>query len=217
MGRLKNTLILFINDNGAQGGPVVGGPRSYRRNREFDNRFENLGNGSSWVNLGQGWAEAVTAPFRDSKGSVYEGGLRVAAFASWPGMPDAGVVESQYLTNMDVVPTLLEIAGIAHPAPQFAAREIHPVRGKSFAGLLQGGNRQVHPEDEPIVLSSAGRHFMQRGQWKILKELKSEWELYDLVADPYERSDLADQRPELLRELLGEFEAQALQSNILDR
>ena len=121
------------------------------------------------------------------------------------------------LTNMDVMPTLLELAGLSHPAPEFNGRQVEPMRGRSFAGILRGEEALVHPRDESIALSSTGRHFMYRGDWKLLKELNSEWELYNLASDPYERSDLASEEPALLRELLGEFEEQAAKSNILDR
>ena len=58
---------------------------------------------------------------------------------------------------------------------------------------------------------------MYRGNLKLLKELGSDWELYDLAADPYEQHNLAGARPELLQELLVEFKDQAAKSNILDR
>ena len=217
VGALDNTLILFINDNGAQGGPVFGGPRSYAEGKTFDNRPENIGAGNSWANMGQGWAEAATAPFRDGKASVYEGGLRVAAFAHWAGRDLTATINRQRLTNMDVMPTLLELAGLSHPAPEFDGRQVLPMRGRSFAGILRGDDGPVHPLDESIALSSAGRHFMYRGDWKLLKELNSEWELYNMARDPYERNNLADEEPELLQELLAEFEVQARRSNILDR
>jgi len=217
VGALENTLILFINDNGAQGGPIFGGPQSYMQGRSFDNRLENIGAGSSWANLGQGWAEASTAPFRGSKSSPYEGGLRVAAFAHWPGVIAADGLNEQFLNNMDVMPTLLELARLSHPAPVFDGREVASMRGNSFAGLLRGDDGPVHEPDEAIALSSAGRHFMYRGDWKLLKELNSDWELYNLTRDPYERNDLAGERPELLQELLAQFELQAELSNILER
>jgi arylsulfatase len=216
-GKLENTLIFFVNDNGAQGGPVFGGPRSYSEGRRFDNRAENLGQADSWVNMGQGWAEAVSAPFRGSKASVYEGGIRVAAFANWQGIANPGTVYSHYLNNMDVMPTMLELAGIPIPGPTFGDREIAPLRGRSFAAILEGTNTAVHASDETIVLSSAGRHFVQRGRWKLAKELQSDWELYDLSADPYERINLASDRADILQEMLAEFHAAALESNILDR
>lgn len=54
---------------------------------------------------------------------------------------------------------------------------------------------------------------MYRGDWKLLKELNSEWELYNMATDPYQRANLAAAEPELL----AEFEIQARRSNILDR
>jgi arylsulfatase A-like enzyme len=216
-GALDNTLILIINDNGAQGGDVFGGPVSYGQGREFDNRLENIGAGSSWANMGQGWADAVTAPFRDGKASVYEGGLRVPAFAYWTGVTRDGSVERQLLTLMDVMPTLLELAGAVHPAPEFDGRQVLPMRGRSFAGLLRGENVSVHGPAEAIALSSAGQHFMYRGDWKILKMRDSDWELYNLAVDPYERHNLAEINPDLMQDMLAEFQLQAARSNIRDR
>ena len=214
---LENTLILFINDNGAQGGPVFGGPRSYAEGKTFNNQFDNLGNGDSWSNMGQGWADAANAPFRDGKGSVYEGGIHVAAFANWSSIKNRASVYPHYLNNMDVMPTLLELAGISLPPAHYNGRDVEPIRGKSFAGILQGEVSPVHPADETITLSSAGRHFVQRGNWKMLKELNSDWELYDLAADPYERTNLAAARPGILQEVLLAFHADAEKNNILER
>ena len=118
---------------------------------------------------------------------------------------------------MDVLPSLLELAGIDHPAPHFNDRDILPVRGKSFAGVLRGDNSSVHADDEAITLSGAGKHFMQRGKWKLLKELDADWELYDLATDPYESQNLAAARPTVLQEMLVEFRLDAERNNILDR
>ena len=217
VGALENTLILFINDNGAEGGPVFRPPQTSAAARKIDNRLENLGAGDSWAHIGQGWAEAVNAPFRDTKGSVYEGALRVSAFAHWTGVKHELSIDRQYLNNMDLMPTLLQLAGIDHPAPQFEGRNILPMRGKSFAEVLRGNETVVHDPSEAIALSTAGRHFLYRGDLKLLKELDSNWEIYDLSTDPYERHDLAGIRPELLEDLLADFQVQAAKSNFLDR
>ena len=123
----------------------------------------------------------------------------------------------QLLTNMVVMPTLLDLAGLSHPAPEFDDRSVLPTRGHSFAGILKGNDELVHAPDEAIALSSAGRHFMYQGDWKILKELNAEWELYDLSVDPYERHNLAVEEPQKLQEMLAEFELHAREANILDR
>jgi arylsulfatase len=217
IGALENTLILVINDNGAQGGPVFGGPPSYLKGRSFDNRPENLGRGGSWANMGQGWADAVNAPFRDGKGTVYEGGVRVAAFANWSEIKKPASVYPQYLNNMDVLPSLLDLAGITHPAPRFNGRDVLPARGKSFAQVLRGDISPIHADDEAITLSGAGKHFVQRGSWKLLKELNGDWELYDLAVDPYERLNLAKKEPEKLDQMLVAFKLHAEINNILDR
>ena len=217
IGALDNTLIMFINDNGAEGGPIFSPPLRKRAAKRVDNSLENLGAGNSWAHMGQGWADAVNAPFRGGKGSVYEGGVRVAAFANWGGANHMESINRQYLNSMDLMPTLLELAGMTHPAPRFDNRDVLPMRGNSVAGILRGNNSTVHEPSEAIALSTAGRHFMYRGNLKLLKELGSDWELYDLAADPYERHDLAGTQPELLQGLLAQFEVQAARSNILDR
>ena len=96
-GALDNTLVMFINDNGAEGGPIFRPPQTDVAARKIDDSLENLGAGNSWAHMGQGWAEAVNAPFRDTKGSVYEGALRVAAFANWAGANHPVSINRQYL------------------------------------------------------------------------------------------------------------------------
>ena len=59
IGALDNTLIMFINDNGAEGGPIFRPPLSKRAAKRVDNSLENLGAGNSWAHMGQGWADAV--------------------------------------------------------------------------------------------------------------------------------------------------------------
>ena len=100
--------------------------------------------------------------------------------------------------------------------PPLNGRDILPIRGKSFASVLRGNVSSIHSDDEAIALSASGKHFMQRGQWKLLKELEGDWELYDLNTDPFESRNLAALKPKLLNELLNEFHLNAKINNILD-
>ncbi len=215
--QLDNTVILFINDNGAQGGTNFGAPSTFPPMDKYDNTLANLGAANSFANMGQGWAEAVLAPFRGSKATPYEGGVRVAAFASGPLVNSPGSLSFEYLNNMDVMPTLLELAELEHPGSASNGQSYLPLRGRSFAGLLRGSNEPVHAANEAIALSSAGTHFMARGDWKLLKTVDGEWELYNLSTDPYERDDRAGHEPKIFQSMLSDFEKQAELSNILDR
>ena len=102
-GQLDNTYIIFMNDNGPQGGGFESRPPDDQR----DNSLENLGRKGSWVNLGAGWADATSAPYSYSKAVQYEGGIRVPAFVWHSDIANKGTVDNQLLTVMDIMPTIL--------------------------------------------------------------------------------------------------------------
>ena len=91
------------------------------------------------------------------------------------------------------------------------------MRGRSFGPIIEGSDERVHPLDEDIALASAGRNVMFRGPWKIVKELRKDWELYNLDSDPGERNDLSASMPDLREEMIRSFEVQAEERNYLDR
>ena len=202
--QLQNTFILFMSDNGTAPSfrPSYANP--------YDNSIENIGAKDSFVAYGQGWAEAGMAPFRGVKGAITEGGMRVAAFAHHSSVNKPGGISQNYLTVQDVMPTLLQLAGAKHPGNQFNHRPVLTMRGSSFLDHLRGGDDPVHPSDEVIGWEFSGKRVLVRGNWKLLKMpsksgLQTNWELYDLHSDPYERNDLASFHPELMRELVDEW------------
>jgi arylsulfatase len=202
--QLQNTFILFMSDNGTAPSfrPLYANP--------YDNSIENIGAKDSFVAYGQGWAEAGMAPFRGVKGAITEGGMRVAAFAHHSSVNKPGGISQNYLTVQDVMPTLLQLAGAKHPGNQFNHRPVLTMRGSSFLDHLRGGDDPVHPSDEVIGWEFSGKRVLVRGNWKLLKMpsksgLQTNWELYDLHSDPYERNDLASFHPELMRELVDEW------------
>ena len=212
-GKLDNTYIIFMNDNGAQGGPFESRPPDDQR----DNSLENLGRKGSWINVGAGWADAMSAGFRGNKAVQYEGGIRVPAFIWHQDAETRGKVDNQLLTVMDIMPTVLELAGTAAPGAMFDGRKVLPIRGKSFASALNIGAPPAHPADEDIALASAGRNVMFRGPWKLVRELEKGWELFNLDDDPSETTDLATQMPELTQDMVNAFAGFAAERNYLDR
>jgi arylsulfatase len=209
-GQLENTVILFMSDNGAAGGGIPA-PPTYPP----DNSFDNMGRYNSWLNYGRGWAEAATAPFRGTKGSMAEGGTRSTAFIHHGAIADPGGLDHGYLTFMDIAPTILDITGTEAPSGTFAGREIVPMMGKSFWGRALGSPEPTHGPNDAVGAELHGNRTLVRGDWKILLPAATgQWELFNLVADIGETNDLADQQPELLADLVEAWERFAADAGV---
>jgi arylsulfatase A-like enzyme len=111
---------------------------------------------------------------------------------------------------MDIAPTVLELAGIKHPAPAYQGREIVPMRGASMTAWLRGEAQRVHAKDFVNGWELCGRGAIRKANWKAVFIPKpkgpEKWQLYDLSKDPGETTDLAEEEPEKLKELLGHWD-----------
>lgn len=222
-GELDNTWIFFMSDNGAEPdleyNPTFG--NLITRAKYYDNNYDNLGNASSYAFYGPGWAQAAMAPFRVYKGSMAQGGTRVPAIA-WHrdlnnlGLNNAGKINEQYLSVMDVMPTFLDLANAKFDPTRYAGRDVVPMKGRSFSSVLQGENTLIYSADDIIAKELHGQRMLMRGDYKILWEQRPvqmyypgdpephwrTWRLYNLKDDPAESRDLSDSMPELKQELI---------------
>ena len=73
-----------------------------------------------------------------------------------------------FSTVMDLMPTILDLAGAPRPGKQFQGREVLPIRGTSWKDWLDGKATEIHGEDVPIGWELHGRAAMRIGDWKIL-------------------------------------------------
>jgi arylsulfatase A-like enzyme len=215
-GMLDNTWIIYMNDNGPQGGPELASLVGSRNTYPYNNSFANLGKNDSWVSIGQGWADATNSPFRNSKGTSFEGGMRVAAFAWHRSAVTQGSVDRQFLTVMDIMPTVLDLAGLTPPIDTFNGRDILSLRGKSFSSALTGSTVPVHAATDAIALDHSGNRMMVQGDWKIVQQPRREWLLFNLADDPSESYDLAEIYPEVLDPLVKQFYRFALERNYIE-
>lgn len=209
-GRLENTMIVFLSDNGAEGAvvealPIIG-PLYTRMIKElYDNSVENLGRPNSFTWYGPRWAQAATAPSRLVKGYTTEGGIRVPAFIRWPASCRSGVHDI-FSTAMDIAPTFLELAGVCHPGTRWKGRQIHALRGRSMAPWLEGRVDRVHAAGTSTGWELFGRRAIRQDNWKAVylqgDSGVSQWQLYDLARDRGEVEDLAIWQPDKLNELL---------------
>ena len=200
----ENTLIVFMSDNGPDGGDFYDrGPyREYLR-AHYENTYENMGTAESFVAYDRPWAEAGSAPFHRYKGYTREGGIVAAMIVAGPGVKVSGEINSTYVTVMDLAPTFLEIAGAHYPDDG----SVRPMLGESIGQFLAGDADAVHGDDYVTTQYTGGRAYLRQGRWKISTLERpfdeSKFELFDMVTDPQESTNLAEDEPEKFDELIG--------------
>ena len=182
-GLRENTLVLFASDNGgATNGLFAEGAKS---NAE---RAEQQGG----VQMDQK-TPASNAPLKGGKGSLWEGGVRVVAFANWPGKLKPRVVDAP-LDMVDVMPTLLDLAG-AKGSPD------HPFDGRDMWATIAEG--APSPHEDILINVEAFRGAVRKGDWKLVKIalLPGKTQLFNLAQDPGETTDVAAENPEIVKDL----------------
>lgn len=151
---------------------------------------------------------------RGTKGTVYEGGIRVPSFWSWPGRFPAGRAVDRIAAHIDVFPTILEACGARIP-------EDRVLDGESLLADLEGeggGDKertlffQWHRGDEPVRYRNCA---VRTNRYKLVqpagageRELPSDFsfELYDIRSDPYETEDLAKAHPDAVADLKARYD-----------
>ncbi len=196
-GRRKNTLFIFSSDNGGHAPGKV-------------------------TNNG---------PFRAGKHTLYEGGVRVVAFATWEKRIKPGTVIKEPLHMVDWYPTLLNIAGTS-------LKQKLPLDGLDILPCLTQGKPSPHKEillntspssgairvgdwklvlngdspDKPDDSDGPVQNEKRKGKAKRVASTDMKVELFNLAEDPYEKKNLASEKPEKLKELRRHYDALARQA-----
>ena len=176
LGLEDNTILIFMTDNGSASGASL--------DRE--------GFAVSGYNAGM----------RGLKGSPYDGGHRVPFFIRWPsGELTIGKEINELTANVDFMPTILELCGISVP-------EERTFHGQSVVPLLRGGAESW--QERTMVTDS--QRLTNPVKWRQSSVMTNRWrlvngtELYDINADPEQRSDIAADHGEVVEELREEYE-----------
>jgi len=143
-------------------------------------------------------------PYRGWKRDFTEGGIRSPLLARWPGRIEAGSTSDFVSAFWDFLPTFAELIG--RPVPD-------TTDGVSLLPVLLGESDAPRPREAPLYFEWSRRDMagqaVRRGKWKLIRHLDRRpprTVLYDLAADPGEETDLAGERPGLVRELTGLLE-----------
>ena len=223
--QLDNTLIVLVSDNGASG---EGGPNGSVNENKFFNGvpddveanlalLDDLGSPKTYNHYPNGWAMAFNTPFKLWKRYEFNGGTSDPCVISWPAaISSRGEIRHQYHHAIDVVPTILDCLGVESP---------ETIKGhvqSSFDGVSMRysfDSADTSGRRETQFYSMLGSRAIWHQGWKAVSTHPTiagwshfnddTWELYHVETDRAELHDLAGVHPEIVRELVNLWFAEA--------
>ena len=188
-GEFENTLIFYFSDNGA----------------------------ASHV------GDMMNSPYYGSKARMWEGGTKTHCIVSWPKVIQPDTITDSVGWVGDILPTCLELAGTTYPETFRGVKTSSP-EGRSIVPVLKG--QEIAPPEYLFSNDKGQQGVIFKGRWKLLiapgwyhqtsKVPGTEYELYDLEKDPAEKTNLAQQNPELVEQLKKACEQWQSKCNIID-
>ena len=219
-GEYDNTVFVFMSDNGAEASdPYALAVGRWWLDQHYNRDIDRLGSPGAYSIIGPNWARAATAPLNTYKFFAGEGGIRVPLIIS--GIPAAHKQSVQNsLTHVsDIVPTLLDLAGVQHPGTSYKGQTIYPLTGHSLLPILQGKATRVRGPEEVLGYELSGNRAVFKGDYKLLSNLApvgdGQWHLYNIATDPGETRDLKDEMPELFQSLQNDYAKWAKANGVL--
>lgn len=228
-GRLDNTLIIFLADNGACAEDIPEGvsieelvdklmiARQLTRTGEpvhIGNNPDIMpGPENTYQSYGTAWANLSNTPFRLYKHWIHEGGIATPLIFHWPrGIGRTGAIRHTPGYLPDIMATILDVTGTDYPS-QWPGRDLAPLEGHSLAPAFKA-ELASRP---PMFWEHEGNAAVRIGAWKLVRKHPGPWELYDLEADRTELNDLATLYPERVRDMAAQYDDWAHRCGVLPR
>ncbi len=187
MKAFDNTLILFLSDNGASAEIMV-------RDDGHD-PSASPGSAATYLCLGPGWSNCANTPFRRHKTWVHEGGIATPLIAHWPaGIAARGELRRTPGHVIDIVPTILEVAGASRLAIPSAADPPGTSLVPTFTSVKT-------IDRDYLWWLHEGNRAIRVGDWKLVAAKGYPWELFDLSVDRTETNNIAEKHPRKAKEL----------------
>lgn len=219
-----NTIILFLSDNGGNAEVEGAGPSKpivdtaglipikkgavqydiwtpYTRSGQvvMGGLDVMAGPANSFVSYLKGWANVSNTPYRKYKHWANEGGISTPLIVHWPGgIKSKGVIRPQVEQLIDIMPTLVELAGATYPK-NYKGHAILPMEGLSMVPTFE--NKRA--PQRPLFWEHETHRAVRLGHWKILSTgpLTTPWKLYDLNTDGIEETDLSAEHPVVVQQM----------------
>ncbi|QEC74451.1 arylsulfatase [Mucilaginibacter ginsenosidivorax] len=220
-GKLDNTLIVFLSDNGASSenctayGPGFDRPNQTRAGEKiaYDMKKTILpGFETSYASIGERWANVANTPYRYWKAESYEGGVHTPMIAFWPkGVTVAnGSLSNQLGHVKDFMATFVELAKTTYPLI-YKGHPVIPTQGKSLAASFKG----ITKPDEALFNEHYGARYVRYNGWKLVSlPNDTTWNLYHIKDDETEINNQAGKYPEKVTQLSAMWHQWAVTNNV---
>jgi arylsulfatase A-like enzyme len=237
MGKLDNTLIIYIDgDNGTSPEGSLSG--TYNQMTAYNGvmdvpeplqllHYRDWGSDKTYPHMAVAWAWAFDTPFKWTKQvASHFGGTRQGMAISWPGhIKDVGAIRTQFHHIIDIVPTILEAAGIQAPDEVKGIKQ-KPIEGVSMLYTFDSANAKAPSKRDTQYFEMVGNRAIYHDGWIAATTPPSppwlmgtgkmpdivngyKWELYNITEDFTENNDLAASNPDKLKELQALFLTEA--------
>jgi arylsulfatase len=242
MGKLDNTLIIYISgDNGTSAeGTLEGTPNQMTAynaildlpEAELMLNYEAWGSDKTYPHMSVAWSWAFDTPFKWTKQvASHFGGTRQGMAISWPDrIKDTGGIRTQFHHIIDIVPTILESAGIQAPATVNGIAQ-KPIEGVSMAYTFDKANANAPSKRDTQYFEMFANRGIYNNGWyanttppvppwimgtaKLPEINEYKWELYNIVDDFSQNDDLAAKNPDKLKEMQALFLTEAAKYQVL--
>jgi arylsulfatase len=230
-GKLENTLVIFLADNGACAEDIPEDvtidelvdklmiARKHTRSGEpvhFGNDPGRMpGPENTYQSYGTAWANLSNTPFRLYKHWIHEGGISTPLIVHWPkGIEELGGIRHAPGYLPDIMATLLDVTGTPYPADR-QGRAVAPLEGQSLVPVFR--RDEALADRRPMFWEHEGNAAVRIGKWKLVKRYPLDWELYDMEEDRTELNDLAAGEPDRVQEMAKLYEAWAERCGVIPR
>lgn len=208
IGEYKNTLFVFMSDNGAANRDFINDDRFTNLKEYYNDDFDNMGNANSYISYGPQWAEAGSSPFRYYKDFATEGGTNTTMIICGPNVNRKNEIHHGFTSLLDLAPTFYEMANVSYPIA-YQGNKVYPLKGNSLIPFVSGKSNEIHDSTYVFALEHYGNAMLRKGNWKITNFTRpfkiDNFGLYNLSNDIGEQINLKELEKEKYAELLNEW------------